>query len=147
MPLAGGLALRPVKERRRKTIWLAEPWRVLLRAHREEQLGQQAIAGDRWQDHGLVFCGPLGSPRSPREDYAEWQAILTAAGLPSHRVHAMRHFAGTTAHEEGVDLMVVQQMLGHADIRQTQGYVHPGRRLALDASQRMADVLLPPEPG
>jgi site-specific recombinase XerD len=37
----------------------------------------------------------------------------------------MRHSAATIALEEGVGLAVVQEMLGHSDIRVTRGYTNP----------------------
>jgi site-specific recombinase XerD len=36
----------------------------------------------------------------------------------------MRHSAATIALDEGIALAVVQEMLGHSDIRVTRGYTH-----------------------
>jgi len=46
------------------------------------------------------------------------------AGLPHLGVHAMRHSAATIALDEGVALSVVQEMLGHSDIRVTRAFTH-----------------------
>jgi len=134
----GGLVLRPVKEKRHKTIWLAPPWLEYLRKHRDAQFLQKITVDAEWEDHDLVFCQWNGRPVDPRRDWAEWRVILGAAGLPPHRVHAMRHTAATGALDEGVALAVVKDLLGHSDIRVTEIYTHAGKAHSLDASGRMA---------
>jgi integrase len=137
----GGLVLRAIKEKRHKTIWLDPGMRDLLRQHRDAQYLQKLAADDEWEDRGLVFCQWNGRPVDPRRDWAEWGEILKAAGLPHNRVHAMRHSASSILLEEGVNIRVVQTMLGHSDIRVTERYAHAGKAAAMDASERMSRVL------
>jgi integrase len=137
----GGLVLRPIKEKRHKTLWLAPEFTAILREHRNAQFLQRVTADAEWEDGDLVFCQWNGRPVDPRRDWAEWCAILLAAGLPRRRVHAMRHSAATFALQEGVALPVVQEMLGHSDIRITRKYTHVGKPLAQDASSRMGRAL------
>ena len=61
--------------------------------------------------------------------------------MPHHGVHAARHSAATVAIDEGVALTIVQEMLGHSDIRVTRGYVHTASPLAHDAAARMGAAL------
>ncbi|MFI0424217.1 tyrosine-type recombinase/integrase [Spongiactinospora sp. 9N601] len=56
-------------------------------------------------------------------------------------MHAQRHTAATLALESGIALSVVQEMLGHSDIRVTRGYSHVASPLAQDAAQRMGKTL------
>ncbi len=91
----------------------------------------------------ILFLPVERAPDRPRRDWGEWGRILTVAGLPHHRLHSMRHSAASIALEEGVALRVVQQMLGHSDIRVTERYTHVGRPLAIDASERMGRALVP----
>ena len=137
----GGLVLRPIKERRKKTVPLAPELVTILRAHHEEQQREREAAGDDWHDHDLVFCEPAGAPIDPRRDWGEWADILKAAGLPHHGVHAARHTAATLLMEQGVALAVVQEMLGHSDIRVTRGYTHVASPLTQDAANRMGKAL------
>ncbi len=97
--------------------------------------------GDEWEDSDLVFCQWNGRPLDPRRDWQEWAGILKAAGLRHHRVHAMRHSAATLMLHKGVALPVVQEMLGHCDIRVTQAYSHVSSALTQDAARRMGGML------
>lgn len=141
----GGLVFRDIKEKRRKQIRLAPQLVTMLRDHRDAQLIQKLTAGDAWEDCGLVFCRWNGRPLDPRRDYAEWLTILERAGLPRHKLHALRHSAATIALEKGVEITVVQEMLGHSDIRVTRRYSHPSEAQHGDAALRMGALLDGPE--
>jgi integrase len=63
------------------------------------------------------------------------------AGIPHAGVHAMRHSAATIAIHEGVALAVVQELLGHSDIRVTRDYVDVSSPLARDRAERIGRAL------
>ena len=142
--VSGGLVLREIKEKRRKTFWLDDWFTAQLREHRDAQYLQRLTADAEWEEHGLVFCQWNGRPLDPRRDWQEWTAILEAAGVPYHRLHAMRHSTATIAMAEGVAMGVVKEMLGHSDIRVTDGYSQASKALLRDGSARMARVLRRP---
>ncbi|HSS90017.1 MAG TPA: tyrosine-type recombinase/integrase [Streptosporangiaceae bacterium] len=119
-------------------------WSPVLKSHRAAQAAERLAAANVWEDHDLVFCQPNGRPVGQRADWQEWADILKAAGLPHHGVHAMRHSAATIALGEGVALAVVQEMLGHSDIRVTRGYTHVSSPLAEDAAARVGRALFGP---
>jgi integrase len=139
---SGGLVFREIKERRRKTVPLPPELADLLRAHRELQDAERELAANEWREHGLVFCQPDGAPIDNRADWQEWADILAEAGLPHAGTHSMRHSAATIALDQGVALAVVQEMLGHADIRVTRGYTHVSTPLARDGAARLSGALL-----
>jgi site-specific recombinase XerD len=56
-------------------------------------------------------------------------------------VHDARHTAATLMLAQGVDIRVVQQILGHSQLSQTQRYTHVTEELIKDAAARMADAL------
>jgi len=55
-----------------------------------------------------------------------FKAILNKAGISEEfRFHDLRHTAATRMVVSGIDLVVVQEILSHADIRVTRRYAHP----------------------
>jgi site-specific recombinase XerD len=63
---------------------------------------------------------------------------LGKAACTSHRVtpHMLRHTAATALLENGVDLRVVQEFLGHDSIRSTERYTHVSRNHLLKVLRR-----------
>jgi integrase len=112
-----------------------------LRAHRKSQLAERLASGTSWSENDLVFCQPDGNPIDPRRDWAEWKALLAAAGVRDARVHDARHTAGTLLIEQGVHPRVVMEILGHSDLRLTQRYTHASSAMAADAAERMNRAL------
>ena len=135
---------REIKERRRKTVRLPAELVTVLKAHKAAQNRERLAAANVWEDHDLVWCQENGRPIDGRADWQEWSDILAAAGLPHLGVHAMRHSAATIALHEGVALPVVQEMLGHSDIRVTRAYEHVSSPLAEDGAARVGRALFGP---
>jgi integrase len=137
----GGLVFREIKERRRKTVPLPPELVAVLRKHRVTQSRERLAAANVWEDHDLVWCQENGKPIDSRADWQEWADVLAEAGIPHAGVHAMRHSAATIALDEGVALAVVQELLGHSDIRVTREYTHVSSPLARDGAERVGRAL------
>jgi len=138
----GGLVFRETKERRRKTVPLPPELAAMLRSHWIAQKAERLAAANLWQDYGVVFSESDGGPLDPRDDWQEWADILQEAGVPHHGVHAARHSAASIMIDEGIALTVVQEMLGHSDIRVTRQYVHTSSPVARNAAARMGRAIL-----
>jgi integrase len=76
-------------------------------------------AGQRWQEHELVFPNTMGRPQTRGNAHREWKRLLRTAGLRDARFHDLRHTAATLALSQGAALWDVSQMLGHATIATT----------------------------
>jgi integrase/recombinase XerD len=85
-------------------------------------------AGSPW-----LFPADSESGHMTRQFFGrELKALVTAAGLDSTKVspHVLRHAFASHLVQNGADLRVVQDLLGHADIATTQIYTHlPDERL------------------
>ncbi|MFQ5662855.1 MAG: tyrosine-type recombinase/integrase [Terriglobia bacterium] len=79
-----------------------------------------------WQGQQNRFVFP--SPRNPAEPIRDhkmgfWRAVKLA-GIRHIRFHDLRHTFATRLVQAGVDLITVQQLLGHSSIRMTARYAH-----------------------
>jgi integrase len=137
-----GLIFKRPKGTGKRTVPLPDELVAELREHLAGQEIERILAGPAWQDHGLVFCELDGRPIDPKRDHAEWKAILAEAGVPLVRLHDGRHTAATILILLGVPVEVVQEILGHSDLRTTRGYVHVASEMARSATERIGRALL-----
>jgi len=89
--------------------------------------------------HNLVFGHPDGQPRDHTKDHKLWHEALDAAGLPSIRLHDARHTAATLLLEAGVDITIIQTILGHSDVVMTRHYQFASLALTRAAIEGMAE--------
>ncbi|MEU4828582.1 tyrosine-type recombinase/integrase [Actinomadura sp. NPDC023710] len=87
-----------------------------LRAHRSLQRSEREQAGEGYRDSGYVFTRPSDDPLAPDRLSCFFRMLIAEHGLPPIRLHDLRHCAATLALAAGVELKVVQDMLGHSSI-------------------------------
>ena len=109
--------LGPVKSRDGfRVIELSDFMTTALKKHRIDQQQEQRIAGDQWQDSGLIFVSRNGTWLDPRNVHRDFKKMLVKAGLSAKiRPHDMRHFMATYWLSRGVPINVVSKRLGHSD--------------------------------
>jgi hypothetical protein len=119
--------------------------------HQTHQAGDRTAVGPAYEDSGLVFTHPDGSPIHPHL-FSDWfKQHVRAAGLPAIRLHDLRHSYATAALAAGIPAKVVSERLGHATIAiamDTYSHVLPG--LDERAAATVARLILEgdePEPG
>jgi integron integrase len=59
--------------------------------------------------------------------------------------HCLRHSFATHANELGVDIRTIQSLLGHSDIRTTQGYIHANKDNATASKSPLESLLSNPQ--
>jgi len=91
---------------------------------------------------GALFVVAKGPHRGQRLTPAGLRTIFryhrVRSDVPGAHPHALRHCFGTALAESGVDLAVIQALLGHAHVDSSVGYIHlaPVRvRAAYDAAR------------
>jgi len=113
-----------------------------LREHRVKQMEERLLAGEKWQDCGLVFTTTHGTPLDPRNVLRHFARVLNAAGIAHVRFHDLRHSCATLLLAQGVPARVVQDILGHSAIRVTMDvYSHVMPSMRDDAARAMDSVL------
>ena len=55
------------------------------------------------------------------------------SGIKDFRFHDLRHTAAAMMVTSGVDIVTVQQILGHSDIKMTARYTHPTTETKMNA--------------
>jgi integrase len=90
----------------------------------------------------LVFCRVNGAMPHPERFSWSFGARVRQLGLPIIRLHDLRHGWATLALAAGVRPKVVQERLGHANIRITlDTYSHVTQTLHDDAAEKVADIV------
>jgi integrase len=123
----GGLHVsEPKSDAGRRTLTLPETLALELRVHQVAQKAER-LASEIWQSGpsgGWVFAGPAGGPTDPRADAAAFKDLCVAAGVPTKRLHDLRHSAATMMLASDLDLRTAGQVLGHSQVAQTARYSH-----------------------
>ena len=88
------------------------------------------VLGNIKRTSEYVFVNP--ETNKPYNDIKKaWGSALKRAGIENFRFHDLRHTVATRLAESNVDLVVVKEILGHADIQTTMRYAHavPKRKI------------------
>jgi integrase len=135
----------------RRTIGLILPAVTALQLHWERQQAEKEIMGAAYDDKlDLVFANGFGGIMIPHNiTKRSFKRHLVAAGLPrSIRFHDARHTAATLLLASGVNVKVVSEMLGHADVSITlRVYAHVlphMQHAAMNAMEALIGELSPP---
>lgn len=109
----------------RRSIVLADHAIAVIKKHRAAQLEQRHMAGNKWREHGLVFCSIYGTHTWSANVRHAFVRLLHDAELPIIRFHDLRHSCATALLCMGVHPKVVQEILGHSSVAITMNiYSH-----------------------
>ncbi|WIJ24030.1 tyrosine-type recombinase/integrase [Devosia sp. RR2S18] len=94
----------------------------------------------RTKGNPYIFPSPE-TGRPPSSLYGPWHRIRKRAGLPDVRLHDLRHSFASFLVNTGVSIYVVQDLLGHTQLRTTQRYAHLSDGTRRDAAEKAAAVV------
>lgn len=136
---------QPKTTKGRRTIALPSLLVDALRVHKAEQAKVRLMMGPGYQDHGLVYANPDGTPYPPDSLTATFRSMVRKTALVGVRFHDLRHTHATQLLLQGVHPKIVSERLGHATVSITldlYSHVLPGMQedaaLKVDAALRAA---------
>ncbi|MDD5094305.1 MAG: tyrosine-type recombinase/integrase [Dehalococcoidia bacterium] len=138
-----GIIFKPPKSvSSRRPVDLGPTPCIALRKRKEQRTAELAAAGALLDEDSLIFSYIDGRPYEPTGFSHSFKEIARQIGCENMRLHDLRHYHGSALIKDGVNIKVVQERLGHADVATTLNfYAHtfPGqdREAALKFEESM----------
>ncbi|HGU6173228.1 TPA: tyrosine-type recombinase/integrase [Escherichia coli] len=127
----------PKTEKSKRTIPIPNMLLQYLRRHQIKMLEEGNYAKDK-----PVFCSQNGTYINPRNLNRKYYELCKKAEIEDVNLHALRHTFATMLLEAGVNLKVVQELLGHTRISTTADiYSHVAPEIKRNAVQKIEKIL------
>lgn len=95
-----------------------------------------------YQDNGLIFCNYYGVSLNYTTISKKIQTICKKTGLEGIHPHTLRHTFATRGLEKGIDLKIMQELLGHSSIKMTADlYTHVLPETKKNSVMKLADTI------
>ena len=109
-----------------RTVWLSSAARAVI------------DAVPRYSED-CPYLFPSRPPTRPIDNIGfQWTRIREEAGLPGLRLHDLRHTWASVAAMNGVDMVTIAKLLGHALVETTERYVHLSDQSVTEAADRVS---------
>jgi integrase len=132
----------PKSQAGERTIALSAMLVSVLKAWRRQQIKERMAWGEAWTDSGLVFTYEDGRLLRAGHISEHFRLLVHKAGLPPIRLHDLRHGAATLSLAAGVDIKIVQEMLGHSTSSFTRDvYTSVVPEIATAAAEAVAAIV------
>jgi integrase len=115
---------------------------VALRFIRQAEIRRNA--GEKWQEHGLVFASNVGTELDSHNVRRAFRAVVTAAGLPSGdwTPREMRHSFVSLLSGSGVALEEIARLCGHSGTAVTEAVYRHQLKPVMDEGATAMDRIL-----
>lgn len=138
-----GIYEGPTKTGKARYISVPRQTVSLLKKYRTWQMEQRLKMGDLWQDNGLLFTRQNGAPLNPGAINMELTLFCKRHGLPHLNPHLFRHSVASILLSNGVDVLTVSSMLGHADTSTTLDvYAHEIEEARRKTAKCVSEIIL-----
>ncbi|MCU7388615.1 site-specific integrase [Bacillus sp. ST24] len=103
---------------------------------------KECLLKGAFSENNLVISSSKGTPINPRNIGRNMDLIIQKSGVRRITFHSLRHTHATLLMEKGINMKVVSERLGHADIRTTMNrYTHVGQTLQKEAAEMMGSLI------
>jgi integrase len=129
-------------EKSRRTLALPRRCVEALRQQREQQERDRQMAGDLWQEHGLVFASRVGTPLSANNVIRAFRVVTKKAGLGEDWApRELRHTFVSVMSANGVPVENIALLVGHDRTATTESvYRHEIRPALTQGAEVMDEV-------
>lgn len=126
----------------KRTIPLIPSMVDLLLQIKELREQEKAKFKAAYQDSGLLFCNYYGVSLNYSAISDKMRDICKESGLEGVHPHTLRHTFATRGLENGIDLKVMQELLGHSSIKMTADlYTHVLPETKKSSMMKLADTI------
>lgn len=138
-----GIQSGPTKTDNSRRVALPQEAIDLLRQHWKAQATERLKLGDLWHNSNLVFTRWNGLPINPGALNFMLDKFSKRHNLPHINPHLFRHTAASLLLSNGVDVLTVANMLGHADISTTLDiYAHEIEQARRKTADCISEIIL-----
>ncbi|WP_413363117.1 tyrosine-type recombinase/integrase [Lysinibacillus sp. 3P01SB] len=144
------LILALTKNKKTRTVHIPAAFMRELESYSKEQKKQKIKMGPAWKpmldDDGqpinFLFTNEEGYPNHPRSMATVWTRLVNKYKLPKITFHDLRHSYASYMVSKGVNFKIIQEQLGHSDIKTTLNvYSHLTDRDKKKASDLFDEIL------
>jgi len=132
---------KPKTQSSRRDIPLKPAAIKLLRAIKLEQTELRLKLGTGYEDSNAVFATKFGKTLDRNNMQRIFKRICAQADMEGFSIHNLRHTFASLSHAQGMDIKILQEILGHASITETADtYTH----LTIDTKRQAMEKLIMP---
>lgn len=111
---------KPKTIKGKRKVYVSPDLLDVLKEHKAQQQLDRTKAGEFWQNSGFIFTNEIGEGLYPSTVSRVFKRLIKDTGLPSIRLHDLRHSYASLASLRGVPAKVLSERLGHASVSFTQ---------------------------
>jgi integrase len=137
----------------RRTLYHSQILKPATTVEREAELSRTGVTEPEIEEakkrlrqggRGYLFPRRVGTGsdygRAMNDLHDAHERALKASGIePRFRIYDLRHTYGTRAIEAGLNPLTLAKLMGHADLKTTQRYVHLSKQHLAEAQKRMEE--------
>jgi integrase len=134
--------------RSRRTLKLPEIVVMALQVQQRRQAEERALAGDQWQEHGLVLTTAVGTAYESHNLRRDFRRVTAAAGLGSRWVpKELRTSFVSMMSYQGVPVEEIARLAGHASSRTAEVIYRRELRPVITTGAEVMDQIFRPRQG